>query len=447
MAIWRASECATTVHRHGVTLLELLVVMLILLMVTAAAIPMMAPALQNRRMREAARLASSYISGARARAIQSGRDVGVMIERFEGRPYAMTLSYVDVPLPYAGDSTSSRMSVGKYRINGTITGASNNGAGRIRITTATAIDSNIASGPGAYVIVSGVGGTVEANGRWSLTLVDSTHFDLQGSIFTNTYTTGGTFTLYCPSCAVFSIGADSLWRNLVRYGDRLQLDYRGPLYTIVSQRPPMPATGDPKTGQTITVAPPGDTANGYWFLVDGNGLEVSVPEGYGNGVPYQIYRQPVRSSAAPLQLPESIVIDLMYSGPGTARWGDITIPAAAWPTNPPVPFNPVIVFTPGGSVSYLGAPTLARPIAPIYLLLGRRELMADVAKSGTDENINDNNPAPDTKNLYLENRWITIGYQTGLVTTSEVRANPPMSPADVVKAREFAQSAQGIGGQ
>ncbi len=90
--------------RSGVTILELLIVLLILLMVTAAAIPIMAPALENRRMREAARLASSFISGARSKAIQSGREVGVVLQRFEGKPYAMTMSYVEVPPPYGGDT-------------------------------------------------------------------------------------------------------------------------------------------------------------------------------------------------------------------------------------------------------------------------------------------------------------------------------------------------------
>jgi len=329
---------------RGVTLLELLVVMLILLMVTAAAIPMMAPALQNRRMREAARLASSYISGARARAIQNNRDVGVMLERFEGRPYAISLSYVEVPPPYSGESAQST----------------------------------------CRPVASGA----------TVTLTMQNGFNAA----------------------------------LVRVQDQIQLNYQGPFYTITSVTP-----------TTLIAAFPNPTAATRlpW--------NVASPS-----VPYQILRQPVRSSAAPLQLPDSIVIDLMFSGSAPSPiWGDTTIPVANWPTTPPVPFNPVIVFTPGGSVSYLAAPALSRPIGPIYLLLGRRELMADVAKSGQDENINDNSPT-NPKNLYLENRWITIGYQTGLVTTSEVRAIPPVTlPTlpDVTLARAFAQSAQGIGGQ
>lgn len=40
-------------------------------------------------------------------------------------------------------------------------------------------------------IVSGVVGTTEANGTWVVTLIDGTHIDLQGSTFSNLYTSGG----------------------------------------------------------------------------------------------------------------------------------------------------------------------------------------------------------------------------------------------------------------
>src|SRR5262249_33076497 len=90
-------------HPGGVTLLELLIVLAILLIVTAAAIPLMVPATQNRRMREAARLVSSYFAGARARAIENNRPVGVIMRRFDGNPFSMNLAYVEVPPPYSGD--------------------------------------------------------------------------------------------------------------------------------------------------------------------------------------------------------------------------------------------------------------------------------------------------------------------------------------------------------
>lgn len=39
--------------------------------------------------------------------------------------------------------------------------------------------------------VFGVGGTTEANGTWTITVIDGTHIDLQGTTFTNVYTSGG----------------------------------------------------------------------------------------------------------------------------------------------------------------------------------------------------------------------------------------------------------------
>ena len=187
-------------------------------------------------------------------------------------------------------------------------------------------------------------------------------------------------------------------------------------------------------------------------------------------VPYQIFRQPVRSSAAPLQLPDGIVVDLLYSGSGTAPGLFISsvsgaVPPQPWPmnwsanwaTNPPAPYNPVISFTPGGSVGHLGTTTLMRPTGPIYLLLGRREFMPDAAliKGGAndrlpeDKNIFDSD-LPQPANLYLQNFWITIGYQTGLVTVTENAVNlGPIADATnyLNNARAIARTSQGIGGQ
>lgn len=75
-------------------------------------------------------------------------------------------------------------------VNRAISGAADNGAGLIRITTA------VAHGwaTGDLIAVYGVGGTVEANGWWAITVIDATRFDLQGSAFANAYTAGGTAT-------------------------------------------------------------------------------------------------------------------------------------------------------------------------------------------------------------------------------------------------------------
>lgn len=40
-------------------------------------------------------------------------------------------------------------------------------------------------------VVSGIVGTTEANGTWTITVIDGTHVDLQGTTFANLYTSGG----------------------------------------------------------------------------------------------------------------------------------------------------------------------------------------------------------------------------------------------------------------
>lgn len=68
-----------------------------------------------------------------------------------------------------------------------ITGAANNGSGLVRIT----VGSTTGFVTGDIHTVSSVAGTTEANGAWTITVIDSTHIDLVGSAFVNTYTSGG----------------------------------------------------------------------------------------------------------------------------------------------------------------------------------------------------------------------------------------------------------------
>lgn len=85
--------------------------------------------------------------------------------------------------------------------NKTITGAANNGSGLIRITAASH-----GYATGDRIAVYGVVGTTEANGAWTVTVINANTFDLQGSTFTNAYVSGGTSTnrpmLYAGSFVV-----------------------------------------------------------------------------------------------------------------------------------------------------------------------------------------------------------------------------------------------------
>ena len=99
-------------RRSGVTLVELLIVILVMLMITAVTVPAIRPALEGRKTREAARIVEVFLNGARNRAIESGHPVGVLIEPDEFEPsQCIALSYVEQPDPYAGDFTNSKINV------------------------------------------------------------------------------------------------------------------------------------------------------------------------------------------------------------------------------------------------------------------------------------------------------------------------------------------------
>ncbi|MCA9246526.1 MAG: prepilin-type N-terminal cleavage/methylation domain-containing protein [Planctomycetales bacterium] len=103
-------EIRNSRFRPGITLIELLVVVAILSIITATAIPLMAPAVESRRLREASRGLSTFIAGARARAIDRDRPVGVEFVPVSADgllPAAVDAYYVEVPPMYAGDSTTS----------------------------------------------------------------------------------------------------------------------------------------------------------------------------------------------------------------------------------------------------------------------------------------------------------------------------------------------------
>ena len=69
-----------------------------------------------------------------------------------------------------------------------VTGASLGTGGVVRL----AVTDTSQAHSGDTVIVSGVGGTVEANGTWTMGLIDAMHIELIGSVYANAYTSGGT---------------------------------------------------------------------------------------------------------------------------------------------------------------------------------------------------------------------------------------------------------------
>jgi hypothetical protein len=68
-----------------------------------------------------------------------------------------------------------------------VSGAANNGSGAIRLTVDTT--ANMATGQTWFV--NSVGGVTNANGTWTVTVIDGTHVDLVGSTFAGSYMSGG----------------------------------------------------------------------------------------------------------------------------------------------------------------------------------------------------------------------------------------------------------------
>lgn len=112
--------------------------------------------------------------------------------------------------------------VGAYVSGGTIdrllhvTGAANNGSGLIRLTVAAH-----AYETGDKVDVQVVGGVPNATGQWIITVIDASHFDLDGSMFAGAYTSGGTSLRYFAGglFQTIAIGPSFVNYNLRAFAD------------------------------------------------------------------------------------------------------------------------------------------------------------------------------------------------------------------------------------
>lgn len=404
-------------QREGMTLVELLIVITLLVMLMAAALPLMRPLLDDRKVRETSRQLNVFFANAKARALLSGRPVGVWIERSTLDPRQASRLYIaEVPPPYAGD----------------LLGA-----------TASLEDEN---GDG---------------------LADSAILDQTGS-FSAAPPTGFTS---------LPAATQAPWA-FVRPGDFIRFDYRGTYYKIqqiVSVPPNIlrvrfidPAatwSPGPDGGWGVAGAdddfsglPPDDIGERGWFNSDDTLLYTVSKPRPGVTVPYQIQRSPVKSISRPLNLPNGIILDLGNSGVGTL--GRQFGPRSVAP-NPPDLSPILIVFNAEGSVeNVILHDKASTPTQSIHFLVGRTEKMfQDSPNSPLRASAADATPIIFNRNLSDQaNQWFSIGHRTGVLTATEnawqlESDNPtafsgPTLAGSLQRSREFAAELQTpIGGR
>jgi type II secretory pathway pseudopilin PulG len=386
------------------TLVELLVVIAIISAVTIATIPLLLPALDSRRIREAARMVSTQFAEAQSEAIASGRSTGIWIERLSSEPTAaMDLFLCEVPPPYAGDSMSSTVTV--------------------------KVDST--SGFACFTFNPGVDASALAADF--LRPNDLIRFGYRGPY----YRLVGATDAYGSSAT-----------NMVKPVQGVDfLDPQNNTRTSPPGYVVLPASLVDYDISTSPVKPK------YRYLPPSASTPAGAPVGW--LTTYQIFRQPVKSAMSPMQMPAGAVIDLAFSGVGGDTFQD-ELPTAALQGQFAIDKGPIIfTFDRSGALEYLNIMgQQARLTDPIHFLIGKREKLPPQAYVKTDpiETQSEKHNFRD-----LENIWISINPKTGLVTTAEVAQIDDTSitsgtPAKMLSqavsaARQFATSAQSMGGR
>ncbi len=236
--------------------------------------------------------------------------------------------------------------------------------------------------------------------------------------------------------------ATDVKRSLAKVGDLIQFDHKGPRYQITGIAEPTTPSTHYRVFISVPsgVSAPAATAATFATIV-------AEP-----GVPYTVFRQPLKSPMNSVQLGGGSVIDLEYSGIGVsstpaAHPGDAFFDSRYTSVTGNLNDQPVVImFDPGGFVSrvytrfYNSFGTLTyggqRANGTIYLLIGKFE-------QTTVPPVLPTTPTAAPNNLQdLSSIWLAVGASTGTVTSAE-----NLGGTTLAAAREIARSAQAMGGK
>ena len=214
-------------------------------------------------------------------------------------------------------------------------------------------------------------------------------------------------------------------------GDIIQVGYQG--YSLLTSKSSSVGTGLVSASMDISH---GETP--FWLSQPINAT--------GPALSYKIWRWPVATGAATMQLPSPTVIDLTWSGndpiSGSQPTWTVQTPAAA-SQNPPVqPTQVIIMFAADGRIDWVsnyGSPAGQQPTTSVYLLVGMRNKVFDNPSGNPNTNLNDFNSL-----------WVAIDAATGLIVVADPAALPraqpvsttqPITSNDVSNSRAFARQA------
>jgi hypothetical protein len=348
--------------KSGYTLAEMLIVVTIMIMLVAIALPSVKRVMEDSGTREASRQLNAYFAMAKSRAVQTGRPCGIFM-------------VCDPPLGGAPTNTPPQWPLRQ-------------------VTTMF-----LAEIPPPYS-----GGTVGARGRIM------PHLSVPNTFcFYPLYYNGASYQLDTTE-------RDLIW-SLIAPGEEfaIRFEYKGPWFVCVR---------DLSTGELVYDSPSrtGMTTAGLTSPIPPgmNNSSTALP-----GYTYQIVRMP-RRIGNPLEMPPGTCIDLAYSGMGPSNAGfyynnfGLSIPASMANVQ-----SLAIMFSPDGNIDsmYVASKTDMLKFVPpttVHFLVGKIEKVNNPQGASTTTAAGFNMYDPESSNLADPlSLWVSVARTSGLVITSE----------------------------
>jgi len=418
---------------RGLTLIELLVTIVIMVTVLAGVIPMLSPNNDARKIREGARALSSMFAQAQAQAVRDGRPAGVAFREFGAAPgpysgMAIEAYFIAEPQPFSGFSEYSRALV--------------------------ALSDTLAYGDTASTGRTPNGGT-QFLSNYNGYPICQVAFGLYGA-------------------------PDPFPPRMLKAGDKIEV--AGNVFLICDDEDPNTMPNQMQNVNNVTyllsdptasVTPrPGEVLDCVWLNGDFDEFSKQYrrPLPAANaGVPFIIRRQPINTSDQPLQFPRAIGIDMHSSGAAGHN-----LPRDNFDGGGPDTVG--IMFSPNGSLEALYFDGQRWDgVNQVFFLLGRVENGNNGTLQTSDYDFKNYPPADDAELdarrrrlnwLSPDSMWVALAARSGRVAMSENVTIDPTLPRytddlsgdedqqareqrdrHLAEVRKFAETMRGTGGR